>query len=56
VRDYLREHADECAAYAELKRRLVAAHPHDRLAYIAGKERFVDELEARALAWARGTR
>ena len=56
VRDYLRAHADERAAYAALKRRLVAAAPGDRLAYIAGKERYVDDLEARALAWARGAR
>jgi GrpB-like predicted nucleotidyltransferase (UPF0157 family) len=56
VRDYLREHGDERAAYAACKRRLVAAAPQDRLAYIAGKERFVDDLEVRAVAWARAAR
>jgi hypothetical protein len=30
----------------------VARHPGDRLAYIAGKEAYMGELEARALAWA----
>ena len=53
VRDFLREHSDEAARYAALKRELVKRHPQDRLAYIAGKEQHVTDLEARALAWAR---
>jgi GrpB-like predicted nucleotidyltransferase (UPF0157 family) len=55
VRDFLRAHDDEAARYASLKRELVARHPQDRLAYIAGKERYVSDLEARAVRWARGT-
>jgi GrpB-like predicted nucleotidyltransferase (UPF0157 family) len=55
VRDFLRAHDDEAARYAELKRELVARHPQDRLAYIAGKDRYVSDLEARAVRWARGT-
>jgi GrpB-like predicted nucleotidyltransferase (UPF0157 family) len=51
VRDFLRAHPEEAAAYETLKRRLAAAHPEDRLAYIAGKDFFVSELEQRALAW-----
>src|SRR5436853_477432 len=39
--------------YAALKRAVVARHPHDRLAYIEGKEEYVVALEARAVAWAR---
>ena len=54
VRDYLRAHPDEVAAYAELKRRLVARAPGDRLAYIEGKDAYVAALERRALAWAAG--
>jgi GrpB-like predicted nucleotidyltransferase (UPF0157 family) len=54
VRDFLRAHGDEAAAYAALKREVVARHPQNRLAYIAGKEAYVTALEARALAWARG--
>ena len=54
VRDFLRAHADEAARYAALKSDLAARHPQDRLAYIAGKERYVRELEARAMRWARG--
>jgi GrpB-like predicted nucleotidyltransferase (UPF0157 family) len=52
VRDYLRAHPEEVAAYAELKRTLVARAPGDRLAYIAGKDEYVAALERRALAWA----
>ena len=50
VRDYLRDHPGEAAAYEELKRWLVARHPQDRLAYMAGKQDYMDALEARALA------
>jgi GrpB-like predicted nucleotidyltransferase (UPF0157 family) len=49
VRDFLRAHPGEAAAYGALKRRLAAAHPRDRLAYIAGKEPYLRALEARAL-------
>lgn len=52
VRDYLRAHPDAAAEYEALKRRLVAAAPGDRLAYIAGKEPFMVALERRALRWA----
>ena len=54
VRDFLRAHAGEAARYAALKREIVARHPQDRLAYIAGKEADMAALEARALAWMRG--
>lgn len=53
VRDFLREHNEEAARYAALKRELVKRHPQDRLAYIAGKEPYVTALERRALVWAR---
>jgi len=51
LRDYLRAHPNEIAAYAALKRELVARSPGDRLAYIAGKDAYVAALERRALAW-----
>ena len=51
VRDYLRTHREEAHAYGELKRELAAAQPQDRLAYVAGKDEFVQALERRALAW-----
>jgi GrpB-like predicted nucleotidyltransferase (UPF0157 family) len=52
VRDFLRVHPDEVTRYAALKRQVVARHPHDRLAYIAGKDAYVTALERRALTWA----
>lgn len=52
VRDYLRAHPAEARAYEALKRELVARAPGDRLAYIAGKDPFMAELEERALRWA----
>jgi GrpB-like predicted nucleotidyltransferase (UPF0157 family) len=52
VRDYLREHPHEAARYEALKRELVRRHPQDRLAYVAGKDAFMLDLEARAVAWA----
>jgi len=51
VRDFLRAHPADVAAYARVKRDLVAAHGPDRLAYVAGKDAFVVDLERRALAW-----
>ena len=51
VRDYLR--ADPAAAerYSALKRELLTRYRRDRLAYMEGKEQFMDELERRALEW-----
>jgi GrpB-like predicted nucleotidyltransferase (UPF0157 family) len=51
VRDYLRSHAEEAARYTHLKRELAARRPYDRLAYLAGKEPYVTDLQRRALAW-----
>jgi GrpB-like predicted nucleotidyltransferase (UPF0157 family) len=53
VRDFLRSHPDVAAQYEGLKRELVRRHSQDRLAYITGKDRYVKELEARALATSR---
>jgi GrpB-like predicted nucleotidyltransferase (UPF0157 family) len=53
VRDFLRSHEREAIRYEALKRQLAQSHPEDRLAYIAGKQSYVDGLERRALAWAR---
>jgi GrpB-like predicted nucleotidyltransferase (UPF0157 family) len=54
-RDYMRAHPAPADQYAALKRRLADAHPHDIHAYMDGKDAFIKEMEARALAWvARG--
>jgi GrpB-like predicted nucleotidyltransferase (UPF0157 family) len=47
-RDYLREHPDAAARYAELKRGLALCHVHDREAYTRAKTRFVREMTALA--------
>ena len=52
VRDFLRANGDEAAKYEAVKREVAERHPQDRLAYIAGKESCVDQLEIRAVAWA----
>lgn len=52
VRDFLRAHSDEAVQYAAVKREVAREHPQDRLAYIAGKQDYVGDLEARALKWA----
>ena len=49
VRDYLRAHPDEAAAYAALKIRLAAEYPYDIEGYCDGKDAFVRALEKRAL-------
>ena len=54
VRDYLRAHDDEAAAYAAVKRRVASEHPEDRLAYIEGKDAHLQALESRAVAWNHG--
>ena len=53
VRDYLRAHGEEAARYAALKGELAQRYPRDRLTYIEGKDRYIGDLEARAVAWAR---
>ena len=50
-RDFLRAHPTPAHEYAELKQRLATAHPHDIEAYMAGKDPFIKETEAKALAW-----
>lgn len=51
-RDFLRAHADVAREYSQLKQRLAAAHPLDLEAYMDGKEAFIRQTEAKALAWA----
>jgi uridine kinase len=52
VRDFLRANSVEVSAYEMLKRELLERFPEDRLEYIAGKGRYLDGLQARALDWA----
>jgi putative glutamine amidotransferase len=47
-RDHLRAHPEEAAAYADLKRRLSAAHPRDGLTYNEAKSDFIVVATERA--------
>jgi GrpB-like predicted nucleotidyltransferase (UPF0157 family) len=48
-RDFLRAYPAVADQYGALKCRLAEAHPHDMEAYMAGKDGFIKETEARAL-------
>lgn len=50
-RDYMIAHPTVAEAYSTLKERLARQHPDDREAYMDGKDPFIKEHEARALAW-----
>jgi GrpB-like predicted nucleotidyltransferase (UPF0157 family) len=52
VRDFLRAHPDEAAAYGAFKRDLAERCAGRRDGYVEGKDAFVKALETRALAWA----
>jgi GrpB-like predicted nucleotidyltransferase (UPF0157 family) len=47
-RDYLIEHPDVAMEYQDLKNRLYAAHPHDRIVYTKGKTEFIVRITAMA--------
>jgi GrpB-like predicted nucleotidyltransferase (UPF0157 family) len=47
-RDHLRAHPEEAVAYADLKRRLSAAHPRDGLTYNEAKSDFIVVATERA--------
>lgn len=47
-RDYLIAHPQQAVAYGALKRRLVQAHPGDRIAYARAKSAFIDAAMRKA--------
>jgi GrpB-like predicted nucleotidyltransferase (UPF0157 family) len=51
LRDYLDAHPAAAHEYAALKCRLARLHPDDAGAYVAGKDAFVQQQTALALAW-----
>jgi GrpB-like predicted nucleotidyltransferase (UPF0157 family) len=53
LRDYLRANPGEAARYEAVKRESARLHPQYRVAYMAGKEDLILELERRALEWTR---
>lgn len=53
-RDFMIAHPAEAQVYSNLKRRLATLRPDDIEAYIAGKDAYVKEHEAKALDWVVG--
>lgn len=51
VRDFLRTHPTDALQYGELKKQLALQYPYDIDGYCDGKEKFVRELENKALLW-----
>ena len=43
-RDYLRAHPEVAEEYGELKRELARKYPEDRESYMAGKDRFIEQV------------
>lgn len=54
-RDYMRCHADDARAYAELKRRLARAYRGDRPGYTEAKDAFMWDILRKADRWAADT-
>ena len=50
-RDYMIAHPEEAQRYSELKQKLAREHPEDIEAYMDGKDPYIKEQEARAVAW-----
>ena len=50
-RDFMRAHPALAARYGELKQKLAEAFPNDIDAYMDGKDGFIKDMQARALAW-----
>jgi GrpB-like predicted nucleotidyltransferase (UPF0157 family) len=44
-------HAEAAQKYSHMKRELAEKYPHDIDSYIDGKNRFVKEIERKALEW-----
>jgi GrpB-like predicted nucleotidyltransferase (UPF0157 family) len=55
-RDYMISHPEAAMAYSALKQRLARQHPDDFEAYMDGKDGFIKDHEALALAWDQGRR
>lgn len=50
-RDYMIAHPEDAKKYSELKRELAKLYPEDIYGYMDGKDGFIKEMEAKALAW-----
>jgi GrpB-like predicted nucleotidyltransferase (UPF0157 family) len=53
-RDYMIAHPEEAQTYGRLKEELARRFPEDIEGYMAGKDRFIREIERKAQAWREG--
>jgi GrpB-like predicted nucleotidyltransferase (UPF0157 family) len=56
VRDYLRTHKKEAEKYTEIKSKAAEKYPHDINGYCDYKDKFVKDLEKKALEWKKKTK
>jgi GrpB-like predicted nucleotidyltransferase (UPF0157 family) len=54
-RDYMRRHADDARAYADLKRQLAQEYREDRPGYTESKDAFIWDIIRKADRWAADT-
>ncbi len=56
VRDYLRSHKEAVEDYAKIKKEAAEKYPHDINGYCDYKDKFVKDLEKKALEWMKKTK
>ena len=50
-RDYMISHPENANEYSQLKRKLAIEYPDDIEGYMDGKDRFIKQVEAKAIEW-----
>ncbi|TCM96252.1 GrpB-like predicted nucleotidyltransferase (UPF0157 family) [Paenibacillus sp. BK033] len=55
LRDYLRQHPEDCLRYGQEKHRLMELHKHERIKYVEGKAPIVWDILHRAHLWSQDT-
>ena len=50
-RDFMIAHPNDALRYSDLKRRLAKEHPFDPVAFMVGKDPFIQEIDRRAAIW-----
>ena len=52
-RDYLRAHKEVAKEYGKLKEKLAKKYPEDMNSYVDGKDKYVKEIQTKAINWYR---
>ena len=50
-RDYMNAHPQDAEQYSQLKQKLAQQYPNDIESYMDGKDKFVKEMERKAIQW-----